>query len=63
MKYDYIVAQDGSGDFTTIQEAIDAAVEAAGIDTERPVSIQVKPGIYFENCSFEGDDTSQSQQA
>ena len=50
MKYDYVVAQDGSGDFKTIQEAIDAAMQTA---MKRPVSILIKPGIYFENCTFE----------
>ena len=44
----YTVNQDGSGDFTTIQAAIDAAEEG---DT-----ITVYPGIYYENLSFAGKD-------
>ena len=43
--YDYIVAQDGSGDFLTIQEAIDAAKDGA--------TIGIKPGLYSEHFTLE----------
>lgn len=42
MDYTYIVAQDGSGDFTTIQDAIDAS---RSFPPER-VTIFIKEGIY-----------------
>lgn len=40
-KYDYIVAADGSGDFTTIFEALNAALKLGGRRR-----VQVKPDIY-----------------
>jgi pectinesterase len=43
-KYDYVVAQDGSGDFTTIQAAIDAS---KAFPYQR-VKIFIKNGIYHE---------------
>ncbi len=43
----YTVKQDGSGDFTSIQEAIDSPLVLA-MDT-----ILVYPGIYYENLFFE----------
>ncbi len=43
---EYHVSIDGSGDFTVIQEAIDAAVDG---DT-----IIVHPGTHYENIRFEG---------
>ena len=66
MKYDFVVSQDGSGDFLTIQEAIDAAGGKPTLTTEygrhvdewkadRPVVIGIKPGIYIENCTFSGN--------
>lgn len=52
MKYDYVVAQDGSGDFRTIQEAIGAAVRG----WPRAISrIKVKPGEYDEQISWPGE--------
>jgi pectinesterase len=42
---DAVVAQDGSGQFRTIQEAV--AKIGAGTP-ERPATIQVKPGVYRE---------------
>lgn len=43
-KYKYTVAQDGSGDFTSIQSAIDASK----CFPDEPVTITVKKGIYHE---------------
>jgi hypothetical protein len=42
------VIEDGSGDYTTIQEAIDAAVWNSG-DT-----VLVYPGEYYENINYNG---------
>lgn len=41
---EYTVAQDGSGDFYSIQEAIDAVRDLS----PHPVTIRVKPGLYVE---------------
>lgn len=43
-KYNLVVAQDGSGDFTTIQKAVDAC----RIFPDKPFTIIVKNGIYRE---------------
>jgi pectinesterase len=43
-KYDFIVAKDGSGNFTTIQKAIDSCRDYA----EHPYAIFVKNGVYVE---------------
>ena len=43
-KYDFVVAQDGSGNFTTIQSAIDACKSFP----DKPIIIFVKNGIYKE---------------
>lgn len=43
-KYDYVVAQDGSGNFTTIQAAIDAS---KAFPYQR-VRIFIKKGVYHE---------------
>jgi pectinesterase len=43
-KFDFIVAKNGSGDFATIQEAVNACRDYA----ERPYSIFVKNGVYVE---------------
>ncbi len=40
---------NGTGDYTTIQSAINAAV--SGVDT-----VQVAPGTYYENINFNGKD-------
>lgn len=45
-KADKVVAADGSGDFKTVQEAINAAPQLAGSD--KPWVIGVKPGTYRE---------------
>jgi len=42
VKYDYIVAADGSGDFVTVEEAVRAAGKLGGRRR-----IQVKPGVYY----------------
>jgi pectinesterase len=42
-----VVAADGSGQFRTVQEAIDAAPSQSG----RPVIIQLKPGTYHEKVT------------
>jgi pectinesterase len=44
VKYDYVVAQDGSGDFKTVQAALDAVPEG----NNKPVSIFIKNGAYKE---------------
>lgn len=60
-KFDFTVATDGSGDFTTVQAAINAVPEMRANRT----FIHIKPGIYKEkltlpanktNISFIGDD-------
>jgi pectinesterase len=43
-KYDFIVAQDGSGNFATVQAAIDACKSFP----DQPVTIFIKKGIYKE---------------
>ena len=40
-----VVAKDGSGDFTTLQEAIDALPETPG---KKPSLVKIRPGIYHE---------------
>lgn len=50
--YDYVVAKDGSGDFFTIQEAVDAA----SVTPERKTTVLVRPGIYNEPVSLPADD-------
>lgn len=54
---EYQVKQDGSGDFTTIQAAIDAAVGGTPGNYDGDV-ISVYPGIYYENIYFDGKDIS-----
>lgn len=44
LTFDYTVARDGSGDFTSIQAAIDAAKAFP----DEPVSILIKNGVYQE---------------
>lgn len=43
-KYDFVVAQDGSGNFTKVQEAIDAAKAFP----DKPITIFIKNGTYKE---------------
>lgn len=43
----YVVDADGTGDYTTIQSAIDAANIAA-----TPATIYIRPGTYTENLTF-----------
>lgn len=47
-KYDLVVAQDGSGDYKTIQEAVDAC----RIFPDKPFTIQVKNGFYREKVAI-----------
>lgn len=44
MKLTYVVAKDGTGDFTTVQTAIDTVSVKHG----EPVTIQIREGIYEE---------------
>jgi pectinesterase len=46
-KYDYVVALDGSGDFTSIQKALDACK----IFPDQRINIHVKNGIYNEKIT------------
>jgi pectinesterase len=46
-KYDYVVALDGSGDFTSIQKALDACK----IFPDQRITIHVKNGIYHEKLA------------
>jgi len=61
VKYDFVVAKDGSGNFKTVQEAIDAVPDLRANRTR----ILIKPGVYKEkltlsstktNVSFVGED-------
>lgn len=49
VEYDFTVAQDGSGDFFTVQDAIDAAPDYI---KEGGVSIHVRPGVYNEKVTI-----------
>ena len=46
-KYDYVVALDGSGDFTSIQKALDACK----IFPDQRITIHVRNGIYAEKVA------------
>lgn len=52
-KYDFVVAQDGSGNFKTIQ----AAVDASKAFPDAPVTIFIKNGIYTEKVMIPGCNT------
>jgi len=41
------VARDGSGNFTSVQAAVDSVLA----DNTKPVVIQIKPGVYVENIT------------
>ena len=41
-RYDMVVAKDGSGDFFTLQEAVDAAPDYCN----KPTDILIRPGVY-----------------
>ncbi len=47
-RYDYVVAKDGSGDFFTVQEAVNVAVGGG----KKTISILVRPGVYEEYVSM-----------
>ena len=53
-RYDYVVAQDGSGDFFTLQRAIDAAPTFS----KRPITIYVRSGVYKEKITVPGNRTN-----
>jgi len=55
-KYDYVVAQDGSGNFTTIQSAIEAC---KAFPYER-VKIFIKNGVYHEKVTIPSCNTKLS---
>jgi len=47
-KYNYTVSKDGSGDFTTIQEAINAM----RVFTLAPITLNIKDGVYNEKIEL-----------
>ena len=55
-KYSYVVATDGSGDFTSIQKAIDACK----IFPDQRITIHVKNGIYNEKIAILSGNTQLS---
>jgi len=48
----WLVKQDGTGDFSTIQEALDAPETSTGD------SIVVYPGIYYENLEIDSSENA-----
>lgn len=54
VKYDFIVAKDGSGNFTTIQDAINAVPDFR----KNVTSIFVKPGVYKEKVVLAASKTN-----
>lgn len=52
--YDFVVAKDGSGDFTSIQAAIDAAPANSNL----PVTIFIKNGKYVEKVKLPSNKTN-----
>lgn len=50
-RYDYVVAQDGSGDFFTLQKAIDAVPAFS----KRPTTIYIRKGVYKEKITVPGN--------
>ncbi|WVZ13772.1 hypothetical protein V8G54_011338 [Vigna mungo] len=54
LKYDIVVVLDGSGNFTTISKAI----EAAPVLSSRRIVIKVKGGIYQETLEFPSNKTN-----
>ncbi|UXP32379.1 pectinesterase family protein [Reichenbachiella agarivorans] len=52
--YDYVVSQDGSGDFVTVQEALDAVPDIRNHVTR----ILIKNGIYKEKLVLSGSKTN-----
>ena len=49
VQYDFVVAKDGSGDFFTVQEAVDAAPDYCKQDE---TTIYIKDGIYEEKVAI-----------
>jgi len=49
-----VVAQDGSGDFPTIQRAVDHALDSAPVERGRLI-IEVRPGTYKERVMLPPD--------
>ncbi|XP_014495807.1 pectinesterase-like [Vigna radiata var. radiata] len=54
LKYNMVVALDGSGNFTTISKAI----EAAPVLSSKRIVIKIKGGIYRENLKFPSNKTN-----
>ena len=48
--YDAVIAQDGTGDYTTVQAAVDAAPSGSA----KPWLIFIKEGVYKEVFTGEG---------
>ncbi len=55
-EFDFVVAKDGSGDFSTVQEAFDAVPDFRKIETR----ILLKPGIYKEKLVLAASKTNVS---
>ena len=53
-KYDFVVAADGSGNFNTVQEAINAVPDFRKNQT----TIFIKKGIYKEKITLSGSKTN-----
>lgn len=52
--YDFVVAPDGSGDFFTIQDAVDAVP----VQRKNPTTIMVRPGVYKEKVIIPANKTN-----
>ena len=47
-KFEYTVSKDGSGDYTSIQEAINAM----RVFTSAPITLNIKDGVYYEKIEL-----------
>ena len=50
----YTVAQDGSGDYASIQAAVDAAQSNLNLGGSDNVTIEIEPGVYYETVDATG---------